>query len=64
LNFNCGALSLIVEFPSHAYAGHNHRGDVVRHTASQLVDEELLVQQETMRYLAVAGGRMRWANEN
>lgn len=64
LDYNCGALSLIVEFPSHAYAGHNHGGEVVRHTASQLVEEELLVQQETIRYLAAAGGRMRWANEN
>ena len=41
LDYNCGALSLIVEFPSHAYAGHNQRGEVVRHTAGQLVDEEL-----------------------
>ncbi|HEY1763485.1 MAG TPA: M14 family zinc carboxypeptidase, partial [Opitutaceae bacterium] len=63
LDYNCGALSLIVEFPSHAYAGHNQRGEVVRHTADQLVDEELLVQQESIGYLARAGGRARWANE-
>jgi hypothetical protein len=61
LDYNCGALSVVVEAPSHAYAGRNQRGEVVRHSADQLVDEALLVQQEAMSYLVAAGGRSRWA---
>jgi hypothetical protein len=61
LDFNCGALSVTVESPSHGYAGKNKHGEFVRHTADQLLDEQLTVQQEAMRYLADAGGRSRWA---
>jgi len=61
LDFHCGALSVVVESPSHGYSGRNQRGDVVRHLADQLLDEQLLVQQEAMRYLVDAGGRARWA---
>lgn len=61
LDFNCGALSVTVESPSHGYAGKNKRGELVRHTPDQLLDEQLTVQQEAMRYLADYGGRSRWA---
>jgi hypothetical protein len=64
LDFNCGALSVTVESPSHAYAGKNKHGQLVRHTADQLLDEQLTVQQEAIRYLADAGGRSRWAAGN
>jgi len=33
LAFHCGALSVVVEAPSHGYAGRNRRGDAVRHSA-------------------------------
>lgn len=61
LDYHCGALSLVVEFPSHAFSGKNQKGEVVRHTADQLLDEVLTVQQESMKYLVAAGGRQRWA---
>jgi hypothetical protein len=61
LDFHCGVLSVVVEFPSHGYAGRNQKGDIVRHTADDLLDEELLVQAETMKYFVETGGRSRWA---
>jgi hypothetical protein len=61
LDFHCGVLSVVVEFPSHGYAGKNQRGDVVRQSADQLLDAELTVQKEAMKYLADTGGRARWA---
>jgi predicted deacylase len=61
LDFHCGVLSVVVEFPSHGYAGKNQRGDVVRQSADQLLDAELTVQEEAMKYLVDAGGRSRWA---
>jgi Zinc carboxypeptidase len=61
LDFHCGVLSVVVESPSHGYAGKNQRGDVVRQSADQLLDAELTVQEEAMKYLVDAGGRARWA---
>ena len=61
LDYHCGALSLVVEFPSHAFSGKNRKGEVVRHTADHLLDEELTVQEESMKYLVAAGGRAKWA---
>jgi hypothetical protein len=61
LNFHCGALSTVVESPSHGYAGKSRRGDEIRPSADQLLEAQLLVQQEAMKYLVDAGGRARWA---
>jgi hypothetical protein len=61
LNFHCGALSVVVESPSHGYSAKNRQGDVVRHSADQLLEAELLVQEEAMKYLVGTGGRARWA---
>jgi hypothetical protein len=61
LDFHCGALSVVVESPSHGYAGKNPQGGEVRQSADQLLDAELIVQQEAMKYLVNAGGRARWA---
>jgi predicted deacylase len=61
LDFHCGALSVVVESPSHGYAGKNQQGGEVRQSADQLLDAQLVVQQEAMGYLVSAGGRARWA---
>jgi len=61
LDFHCGALSAVVESPSHGYAGKNQQGGEVRQTADQLLDAQLIVQREAMKYLVSAGGRERWA---
>jgi hypothetical protein len=62
LNFHCGALSVVVESPSHGYAGKNQQGLEVRQTADRLLDAELVVQEEALNYLADTGGRSRWAD--
>jgi predicted deacylase len=61
LDFHCGALSVVVETPSHGYAGKDRQGGEVRQSADQLLDAQLIVQQEAMKYLVSAGGRVRWA---
>jgi hypothetical protein len=61
LGFHCGALSVVVESPSHGYSGANRKGDPVRHSADQLLDGELLIQEAAMKYLVDAGGRAKWA---
>jgi hypothetical protein len=61
LNFHCGALSVVVESPSHGYAGKNRQGGEIRQSADQLLDAQLLVQEGAMKYLVAAGGRARWA---
>ena len=61
LDFHCGALSVVVESPSHGYAGKNPQGGEVRQSADRLLDAQLVVQQEAMKYLVNAGGRARWA---
>ena len=61
LDFHCGALSVVVESPSHGYAGKNPQGGEVRQSADRLLDAQLVVQQEAMKYLVIAGGRARWA---
>jgi predicted deacylase len=61
LDFHCGALSVVVESPSHGYAGKNQHGGEDRRSADELLDAELVVQQEAMKYLVTAGGRARWA---
>lgn len=61
LDYHCGALSVVVESPSHGYAGKDKQGGEIRQTADLLLDAQLVVQQESMKYLADAGGRARWA---
>ena len=61
LDLHCGALSVVVESPSHGYAGKNQQGGEVLQSADRLLDAQLIVQQEAMTYLVRAGGRARWA---
>jgi hypothetical protein len=61
LNFHCGALSVVVESPSHGYAGKDQRANEVRQSADRLLDAELVVQEEAVKYLVDTGGRARWA---
>ncbi len=61
LDFHCGALAVLVEAPSHAYSAKSRKGDVVQYSADRLLDTELLIQLEVMKYLVDTGGRARWA---
>jgi len=61
LDNHCGALAGGVEVPSHQHSARNRQGAAVRHSADRLLDEELVIEEEAMKYLAYSGGRARWA---
>jgi hypothetical protein len=60
LNLHCGALSVVVESPSHSFSGKNRDGEPAFHTLEMLLDAQLICHQEAMRFLAESGGRSRW----
>lgn len=64
LDLQCGALSVVMELPSHGYSARNRKGEAVRHSPERLLDAELIIQGEAMKYLVDAGGRAKWAGEN
>ena len=61
LNFNCGALSVLIEAPSHGYSGIYDDGEPVRQTPEKLLEAELIVHREAMRFLHHTGGRYNWS---
>ena len=60
LNLHCGALSVVVESPSHAFDGKNKSGGPALHTPEMLLDAQLICHQEALRFLAESGGRSKW----
>ena len=60
LNLHCGALSVLVELPSHSFSGTNRAGEPVLQTAEMILDAQLACHQEAMKFLAETGGRSRW----
>jgi hypothetical protein len=60
LNLHCGALSVVVESPSHAFSGTNEAGNPVIETPDMLLDAQLICHQQAMRFLVNTGGRSRW----
>jgi hypothetical protein len=60
LNLNCGALSVVVESPSHGFSGKNEVGEAVLQTPEMLLDAQLICHQEAMRFLVKSGGRSHW----
>jgi hypothetical protein len=60
LNWHCGALSVVVESPSHGFSGKNEAGEAVLQTPEMLLDAQLICHQEAMRFLAETGGRAVW----
>jgi hypothetical protein len=60
LNLNCGALSMVVESPSHGFSGKNEAGEAALHTPEMLLTAQLICHQEAMRFLAETGGRSQW----
>ncbi len=61
LNMNCGVLGVLIEAPSHSFAGRNRKGVPVRHTPDMLVDSQLVAFQAGFKFLADRGGRVQWA---
>jgi hypothetical protein len=60
LNLHCGALSVVVESPSHGFSGKNRKGEAAVLTPDMLLDSQLICHQEAMRFLAETGGRSKW----
>jgi hypothetical protein len=60
LNLHCGALSVVIESPSHAASTAKREGKPFIFTPDHLVDAQLICHQEAMKYLAESGGRSRW----
>jgi hypothetical protein len=59
LNLHCGALSVVVESPSHSFSGKNN-GEIAFLTPDMLLDSQLICHQEAMSFLAETGGRLKW----
>jgi hypothetical protein len=60
INLHCGALSVVVESPSHSFSGTNRAGELVLQTPGMILDAQLVCHQEAMKYLAESGGRSKW----
>jgi hypothetical protein len=60
LNLHCGALSVVVESPSHGFSGTNRAGETVLQTPEMILDAQLVCHQEAMMFLVESGGRSRW----
>jgi hypothetical protein len=60
LNFHCGALSVVIESPSHSFSGINSSGDRVLLTPEMLLEGQLICHQEALKFLAETGGRSEW----
>ena len=60
LNLHCGALSVVVESPSHSFSTKNRKNEIAFLTPDMLLDSQLICHLEAMRFLAESGGRSRW----
>ena len=63
LNLHCGALSVVVESPSHGFQGTNLAGVHTSHTPQTLLDTQMIAHLEAMRFLVETGGRSKWQSE-
>jgi len=64
LNLLCGALSVVVESPSHAFSGKGQSGKIAFHTPEMLLNAQLTCHQEAMKFLSLTGGRSKWTKNN
>ena len=62
LNLHCGALSVVVEAPSHGFSGTNRSGEPVLQTPEMIINAELVVHLDAMKFLAETGGRSKWVS--
>ena len=62
LNLHCGVLSVVVEAPSHQFSGTNRAGEPVLQTPEMILNAELAVHLEAMKFLAETGGRSKWTS--
>ena len=60
LNLHCGALSVVIESPSHAASTAKRDGKPFRFSPEDLLDAQMICHQQAMKFLADTGGRSRW----
>jgi len=60
LNMNCGALSVVFESPSHAFGKMNSKKEIVALTPDQLLDGQIFLHTEAMRFLGESEGLSQW----
>ena len=60
LNLHCGALSVVIESPSHAASTAQRDGAPFAFKPDDLLDAQLICHQEALKFLADTGGRSRW----
>ena len=60
LNWHCGALSVVVESPSHAFSANSKTKNAKIESPDKLLDAQLICHQQAMKFLAETGGRSKW----
>lgn len=60
LNWHCGALSVVVESPSHAFSGNSTTRERKIESPDNLVNAQLICHQQAMKFLVETGGRSKW----
>jgi hypothetical protein len=60
LNWHCGALSVVVESPSHSFSGNRETQKRNIESPDNLLDAQLICHQQAMKFLAETGGRSKW----
>ncbi|NGF57573.1 hypothetical protein G5B00_13725 [Parapedobacter sp. SGR-10] len=63
LNLHCGALSVVIESPSHGFQGTNLAGVPTAHTPEDLLDAQIIAHLESMKFLVQTGGRSKWQKD-
>ncbi|MBN1675469.1 MAG: hypothetical protein JXR37_30795 [Kiritimatiellae bacterium] len=57
LNLHCGALSVTIEAPCHAFSGMDRAAKLVARDLDATLDAQLVCHQAAMRFLLARGGR-------
>jgi hypothetical protein len=60
LNWHCGALSVVVESPSHAFSANSRTRKRNIESPDNLLNAQLICHQQAMKFLAETGGRSKW----
>jgi len=60
LDFNCGALSVVVESPSHSFSGNRVSQKAKVEMPDNLLNAQLTCHQQAMKFLGETGGRSKW----
>ena len=60
LNYHCGALSVVVESPSHSFSGIRLTQERKIEAPDNLLDAQLTCHQQALKFLAETGGRSKW----